>query len=112
LFQRYEVLTNAAREGARIRVLPDYDDANVEPRVNQYLQGTGLAGATVTTPLPEQFVPVGGGRCVRVLPVRVSYVHQYMFVGGIMSYFGSSLGTRTLTATASMRSEAGAATCP
>jgi Flp pilus assembly protein TadG len=113
LFQRYEVLTNAAREGARISVLPDYGPADVEFRVNQYLQATSLSAATVNTDVgPAQTLPVGGGACITVTPVTVSYVHNYIFVGGIMSYFGSSLGSRTLTATASMRSEIAAATCP
>jgi Flp pilus assembly protein TadG len=49
LFQRYEVLTNASREGARISVLPGYGAADIEARVNQYLQGTSLSAATVTT---------------------------------------------------------------
>ena len=36
LFQRYEVVTNAAREGARVAILPGYEasiDANVTARV-------------------------------------------------------------------------------
>jgi Flp pilus assembly protein TadG len=114
LFQRYEVITNASREGARISVLPGYGAADIEARVNQYLQGTSLSAATVTTnvgtPTP---VSVGvGGACMTVTPVTVSYDHQYMFVGGIITYFGSSLGTKTLSATTSMRSEIAAVACP
>jgi hypothetical protein len=112
LFQRYEVLTNASREGARILVLPGYGPADVPVRVNQYLQGTSLSSATVTTEvLPQQNLPVGSGACIAVRPVRVSYTHQFMFVGGIMNYFGSSLGTRTVRATTSMRSEIAATSC-
>jgi Flp pilus assembly protein TadG len=33
LFQRYEVVTNAAREGARVAVLPDFGTADVQNRV-------------------------------------------------------------------------------
>ena len=47
LFQRYEVVTNAAREGARVAILPGYADADVQARVNQYLSAAGL---TPTTP--------------------------------------------------------------
>jgi hypothetical protein len=47
-----------------------------------------------------------------VTPVTVSYDHQFMFVGGIITYFGSSLGTKTLSATTSMRSEIAAVACP
>ncbi len=114
LFQRYEVITNASREGARISVLPGYGAADIEARVNQYLQGTSLSAATVTTTVAAPTaVPVGaGGACMTVTPVTVAYDHQYMFVGGIITYFGSSLGTKTLTATTSMRSEIAAAACP
>ena len=36
LFQRYEVLTNAAREGARVAVLPGYTTADIQVRVTSY----------------------------------------------------------------------------
>ena len=36
MFQRYEVVTNAAREGARLAVLPGYTDADVQARVASY----------------------------------------------------------------------------
>jgi hypothetical protein len=112
-FQRYEVLTNASREGARILILPDYGEEDARVRVGQYVEGTSLKNETVTTTFPPaETLSVGGGSCITVRPVSVSYDHQFMIVGGIMSFFGSSLGTRTLTATTSMRSEAGAATCP
>ena len=39
MFQRYEVLTNAAREGARVAALPGYGSADVQARVDQYLTG-------------------------------------------------------------------------
>ena len=37
VFQRYEVLTNAAREGARVAVLPGYNDVDVNARIMAYL---------------------------------------------------------------------------
>ena len=49
LFQEYEVVTNAAREGARIAVLPTYSQTqaarvnNATARVNQYLTMQVLA---------------------------------------------------------------------
>lgn len=109
LFQRYEVLTNASREGARVSILPGYGAADVEARVNQYLQGTSLSAATVTTAVgAAQALPVGGGGCITVTPVTVSYTHAFMFVGGLMG----SLGTTTVSATTSMRNEISAAACP
>ena len=46
LFQRYETVTNAAREGARVAVLPGYAQADVQARVTQYLAAAGLDGDT------------------------------------------------------------------
>ena len=49
MFQRYEVVTNAAREGARVGVLPDFTATDVQNRVNGYLAASGL---TATAPAP------------------------------------------------------------
>lgn len=113
LFQQYEVLTNAAREGARVSVLPGYGATDIQTRVNQYLQGTSLTPASVTTTVgAAQTVSIGAGLCASVTPVTVSYSHPYLFLSGIANYFGASFGTKTLTVTASMRSETPAASCP
>ena len=40
------------------------------------------------------------------------FVIVYFFVGGILKYFGSNIGTKTLTATAAMREEAASDACP
>lgn len=113
LFHRYEVLTNAAREGARVAVLPNYTNADVTARVNQYLQGTSLSSATVvTTPTTQTLTPaLPNGQCITVRRVTVSYNHTYTFVGGIAQYFSSNLGTRTLTAVAAMRTETASGAC-
>ena len=42
MFQRYEVVTNAAREGARVAVLPGYSNADVQTRVETYATNSGL----------------------------------------------------------------------
>lgn len=113
LFQQYEVLTNAAREGARVSVLPGYGTTDIQTRVNQYLQGTSLSAASVTTTVgAAQTLSIGSGLCASVTPVTVSYPHAYLFLSGIANFFGASFGTKTLTATASMRSETPAASCP
>ena len=114
LFQRYETVTNAAREGARIAVLPGYGAPDVRARVNQYLAASGL------TPLPASAIAYTlpqalnvGGACVTITGVRVDYPHQYLFIGNIIGLFGGSgFTTTTLTATARMRYEGAAAACP
>lgn len=114
LFQRYEIVTNAAREGARVAILPGYADADVQARVNQYLTAGGLTPTdpvTVGTPVP---IAVGGsGQCVTVRPVTVAYQHQFLFLGPILGLMGGSgLSNKTLHATSSMRSEIAAGACP
>ena len=114
LFQRYEVVTNAAREGARVSVLPGYTATDVELRVAQYLAAGGLTEAPTVTSLDPTAVPIGaGGTCMTVGGVTVGYPHPFTFVGGIVGYFGGSgFTTTTLTATATMRYEGAAISCP
>ena len=46
LFQRYEVVTNAAREGARVAVLPGFDDDDVQSARGQLpAPASGLTAA-------------------------------------------------------------------
>jgi Flp pilus assembly protein TadG len=111
LFQRYEVVTNAAREGARVSVLPGYADEDVETRVGQYLTAAGLTEGATTSVGTPQVVEVGG-QCITVRPVTVTYPHTFSFVGGIAGFFGSELARTGVTATSSMRSETPGAACP
>ena len=112
LFQRYEVVTNAAREGARVAILPGYQNADVTARVNQYLTAGGLTGtATVTVGAPQSLAV--GSQCISVRPVTVGYQHQFLFIGPILNVIGlSALADKTLNATSAMRSEIVAGSCP
>ena len=74
LFQRYETVTNAAREGARVAVLPGYAQADVEARVRQYLIAAGLTSTPSFTYTALQALNVGGG-CVTITGVTVGYLH-------------------------------------
>jgi Flp pilus assembly protein TadG len=113
LFQRYQVITNAAREGARLAVLPGYSDDDVQTRVQQFLTAGGLevAQATTTVDPPQQLAV--GGQCIVVRPVTVEY--QFLedtMVGSLAPLFGAGTFSRSgLTATASMRSETAAGDC-
>ena len=48
-YQTWQVLTNAAREGARLAVLPDPTPGVAEDRVLQYMQAGQLTAATSAT---------------------------------------------------------------
>lgn len=112
LFQRYEVLTNAAREGARVAVLPGYAQADVQARVTQYLSASGMTAIPGFAFAAPQSVNVGGA-CMTLTGVTVTYPHQYLFIGNIIGMFGGGgFGARTLTATARMRYEGAAQACP
>jgi TadE-like protein len=107
LFQQYEVVTNAAREGARIATLPDYQsafDTNAQNRALEYLDAAGL-----NDPGREVLVSCASG----LFTVTVRYPHNYSFVGGIVQYFsiGGGYTTTTLSSTSTMRAER-AGGCP
>ena len=115
MFQQYEVTTNAAREGARIAVLPAYQaqlTANVTDRVNQYINASFLStGGTVTTTVGAAQASLIGGVCMSTVTVTVRYPHQFLFLAGIGQYFDENFGTKTLTAASTMRTEVAAASC-
>jgi len=107
LFQRYEVITNAAREGARIGVLPTYTQTDVQNRVSQYLTASGLnaAAATITVTYPTLALP--SGSTVGVVDVLVQYPSQYVVLGPIAGLVGGSGWTTiNLRAGSNMRVEA------
>jgi Flp pilus assembly protein TadG len=109
LFQRYEVVTNAAREGARISTLPNYQLADVQARVAQYLnQGIGAgASASAVTSMANTSVAVATGPAVQARQVTVQYTDSYVILGPISSLFsnGGGFGSITLTAQSTMRLE-------
>lgn len=111
IFREYEVVTNAAREGARIAILPSYADADVVARVEDYLETAGLDLDDADVD-PGDAVPTDiGGVCVSLVPVTVEYSHDVPFLSAITQYFGSTIGTITLRATSSMRTETSAGAC-
>jgi len=112
VFQQYEVITNAAREGARIAVLPSYSTDDAKTRINNYLDASGLVSANATVNVAAQSAVAIGANCMVPMQASVSYPHPVPFIGGIITYFGSTLGTMTLRATSTMRVEVAATSCP
>lgn len=112
MFQQYEVVTNAAREGARIAVLPTYEPDDAMTRVAQYLDAAGLDSSLATANVGAPVALPVGASCAWTIDVDVSYPHPVTFFSGIASYFGGSWGTVTLSASSTMRTEASAGECP
>ena len=97
MFQAFEALNNAAREGARTRVLPGYTDADVQTRVQAYLTAAGLPATPVTA--VTQVTLGAGATASRGYQVQVTYVHQFTM---LRSFVANSV---TLVARSVMRSE-------
>ena len=87
MLRRTEVVVNAAREGARIAVLPGYNQADVIARVNAYLNEGIEAGASAnaTTALNPATVAVATGPAVQALQVVVQYQTSYPILGPLMN---------------------------
>jgi hypothetical protein len=113
MFQRYEVLTNAAREGARIAVLPGYTTADVQARVCAYVEtgGLPLTGACPDPGNPDisvADVPIAmpAGPALEGKSVTVTFTHSYLFVGPIAGLFKGAFTTSfPITTVAIMRNE-------
>lgn len=104
VFQRWEVLTNAAREGARVGILPAYSctpgaGGDVEPRVQAYLTSAGVSsGATIEV---AQTTVSGFTSC----NVRVSMFQPLSTLGIFGQFFGGSFTSVFVAGGAAMRTE-------
>lgn len=101
----YQVLTNAAREGARRAVVPTTaNEDEVRTVIDSYLGNAALDEA-----LTE--VDIDGFRAGTGTPVtvQVSYQYEFEFLGPIVGFLGdgggSLPGSITLSTTAVMRNE-------
>ena len=102
VYHHNEVLTNAAREGARLASLPGYATVDVQNRVTAFVQTGGLP-ATPTVTVTPATIPFGAGTWP-ASTVTVSYQHNYLFIDAVAGWFGG-IGNPTLNAHATMRHE-------
>jgi Flp pilus assembly protein TadG len=111
LFQRYEVVTNAAREGARVAVLPDFGTADVQNRVTSYLAASGLTDAAPAPTVSFTTSDVGvGGPSISTVTVTVQYPHQFILLTPLAALVGSGPhADMMLKAASTMRQEIAAA---
>jgi Flp pilus assembly protein TadG len=105
MFRTFEAVTNAAREGARVGVLPGYElPVNVDSRVNAYLTAAGLTGPhTTVSPVITVTTTAGTFSARRVV---VTYPYTPAVLAPIAAFFGGSFGTIPLIGAAVMRTEA------
>lgn len=108
-YQTWQILTNAAREGARIAVLPDPTPGIVETRVREYMAAGQLpkaAEAEVTVNRSATIVVNGAN--VSASQVTVEYPFTFMVLGPVarMVAPGSTVGDALeMRAQATMRNE-------
>jgi Flp pilus assembly protein TadG len=107
-FQTWQILTNAAREGARLAVMPGSTDATVKARVQSYLTSGQLTNTPDIAVNGASTVDIGGGATASSSLVTVSYPFKFMVLQPVASLVvsGATYGTAfTLTASAEMRNE-------
>jgi Flp pilus assembly protein TadG len=108
VMQRFLTISNAAREGARIAVLPGYSQTDVQNRVTQYVrESTGDNTASPTAALtPVSVDPPGPTPPFPAAQVTVTMTHNYLFLGPVSGMLGGgSFSSITLAARATMRIE-------
>lgn len=109
-YQTWQVVTNAAREGARLAVLPSANAGNIEARVRTYMQDgqlTNVAGASVTVDSTGS-ISIGAANASASV-VTVTYPFDFIVLNPVARLIvaGSSLGGSpvTITASSTMRNE-------
>jgi hypothetical protein len=106
-YQAWQVLTNAAREGARVSIIAGKTDDQVRDAVTQYVNGGGLP-VDAEHPLSvnlERSIEFGSNNASRI---TVNYGFKFIVLGPVMKMVNSS-STRenalTMGAVAVMRNE-------
>ena len=102
-FREYLLVTNAAREGARMAILPGYTDADVTARVRDYLTKAGgvpagmIVDPVVTMGPPDS--PAGATYLVKTVTAQVNHAFS------LIAPFSTTYGTVSLKAVSVMRVE-------
>ncbi len=108
-FETWQVMSNAAREGARVAVLPNSTTADVVTRVQTYLGvGVLINVANVNISVTPTTVALGNGNTAPGSQVTLTYPFQFMVLRPVAQLVvrNTPLGTPlTLTAQAVMRNE-------
>ena len=108
-YQTWQVLTNAAREGARVAVLPGANDGIVTARAISYMQAGQLReAANATIAVNPVMLDLGGGATAAASSVTVNYPFAFIVLQPVANLIAgdSNLGEPiTMSATSVMRIE-------
>ena len=106
-FQTWQILTNAAREGARVAVITGSTDDTVQGRVQEYLVA-GLVASPGSADVAINRNVTISGTAGKATSVTVTYPFQFMVLQPVvqMLFSGATLGAPiTMQALATMRNE-------
>lgn len=105
-YQTWQVLTNAAREGARIAILAETDDGMVTNVVRNYMESGQLPQFAAATVNIERTVPFGANTASRV---TVTYPFNFMVLNPVVRLVNAASetgdGTTLMQSSALMRNE-------
>jgi hypothetical protein len=107
-WRTYQVTTNAAREGARLTVLPSADEDAVRDAIDERLRRGGLTPAAAVVEFDCGGDCFGGAASPGdPAEVRIAYPFEFAFLGPIMDYVGATdaLGAVTMETGFVMRME-------
>jgi len=108
-FQTWQIVTNAAREGARVAVLPGMTDDAIRTRVQDYMQmGITSPGSATITIDRATTVSIGGAATASASRVQVDYPFTFIVLQplGELLVRGSTVGNAfTMRSAAIMRNE-------
>jgi Flp pilus assembly protein TadG len=114
LFRNWEVATNAAREGARVGVLPSYScesaSADIKGRIDDYMAGAGITTGYAVASGPSAVT--AGTHTFNACVVNVTLDQPLPSLSVIGQIFGGAFGSVSITAGAVMRTETQAASAP
>ncbi len=105
-YQTWQVLTNAAREGARMAVINGSTDTAVTTRVRNYMQAGALANySTATVTIQRSVALTGADTASRI---QIDYPFQFMVLNPVVKLVTPSSTTGapiTMQSSAVMRNE-------
>jgi len=109
LFKSYQTSLNAAREGARIAVLEGYDAGSFaapKQRAADYMTAAGLTCSSCVFVDSAVPIPIGGGKSIKGVRVRVKYTYNFLFIGKVVGLInGTFRSNLPFEVSATMRNE-------
>lgn len=109
LFQTWEVLGNAAREGARVAILPNTPNGGAETTARSYMRSGHLPNfASASVNVSAVQIPIGGGATATASRVTIDYPFQFMVLQPVARLItpSTSLGAAiTVRTSVEMRNE-------